>query len=116
MYKENGAATASNELSICFDLMDYQKGDLDFHFTYSKVYNDEQNMRIYANGHKVATVTCTEDNIHEENVVTIPKNKIENNKLVIRMVFPNAVTPNQIDKTNTDRRVLSVAFDTMRLE
>ncbi|MDE7267515.1 MAG: hypothetical protein K2N89_08630 [Lachnospiraceae bacterium] len=116
LYKENGAATASNELSICFELTDYQKGDLDFHFTYSKVYNDEQNMRIYANGHKIATVTCTEADIHKENVVTIPKNRIENNKLIIRMVFPNAVTPNQIDRTNADRRVLSVAFDTMRLE
>lgn len=116
LYKENGAATASNELSICFELTDYKKGDLEFHFTYSKVYNDEQNMRIYANGHKVATVVCTEDNIHEDNVVTIPKNRIENNKLIIRMVFPNAVTPNQIDRTNADRRVLSVVFDTMRLK
>lgn len=116
LYKENGAATASNELSICFELANYQKGDLDFHFTYSKVYNDEQNMRIYANGCKIATVACTEDNIYEDNVITIPRNKIKDNKLIIRMVFPNAVTPNQIDRTNTDMRVLSVAFDSMRIE
>ncbi|MCH5248531.1 MAG: hypothetical protein J1E98_01295 [Lachnospiraceae bacterium] len=116
LYKEDNAATASNELSICFELSDYTKGDLDFHFTYSKVYNDEQNIRIYANGSRVGTVTCTSADIGSDNTITIPQDKIIDNELIIRMVFPNAVTPNQLDRSNEDTRILSVAFDSMRLE
>lgn len=116
LYKENETAIASNELSICFNLTNYSGGDLGFHFTYSKVYNNEQNIRIYANGSRVATVTCTENNKGEDNVVIIPENMIDSDTLVLRMVFPNAVTPNQIDRTDTDMRVLSVAFDSMRVE
>lgn len=116
LYKENGAATASNELSICFELTDYKKGDLDFHFTYSKVYNDEQNIRIYANGSKVGEIACTTGDAGIDNILTIPKNKLDGSELVIRMVFPNAVTPNQLDRSNPDTRILSVEFTSMRLE
>ena len=49
-------------------------------------------------------------------VVTIPRDMIEDEELVIRMVFPNAVTPNQLDRNNPDRRVLSVAFASMWLQ
>ena len=116
LYKEDGIATASNELSICFELSDYKKGNLDFHFTYSNVYNNEQNIKIYANGSRVGTVTCTSEGISDDNIVTIPKNKIIDNKLIIRMVFPNAVTPNQLDRNNQDTRILSVGFDSIWLE
>ena len=116
LYKENQTAIASNELSICFNLTNYEKKDLEFCYTYSHVYNGEQKIRIYANGSKIDTVTCTEEGAETDCSIVIPKNKMQNNELVIRMVFPNAVTPNQLDRTNTDTRVLSVEFDSMRLE
>ena len=54
LYKENGVGTASNELSICFDLEEASlkkfSKDMQFHFVYSDIYNDTQLMRIYANG------------------------------------------------------------------
>ena len=59
---------------------------------------------------------CTKDGIGEDMVVTIPKDMIEDEELIIRMVFPNAVTPNQLDRNNPDRRVLSVAFASMWLQ
>ncbi len=116
LYKENGAATASNELSICFDLQDYKKGSLSLHFTYDKIYNDEQNIRIYANGAHVGNITCAGENSGIDNILTIPSKHIKDNELVIRMVFPNAVTPNQLDRSNDDTRILSVEFTSMRLE
>ncbi len=116
LYKENGAATASNELSICFHLEDDKKEDLEFHFICSDLYNDSQKIRIYAGGNKVENIICTRSDIGKEMVTVIPKDSVRDDLLVIRMVFPNAVTPNQLDRSNPDRRVLSVAFDSMWLE
>ncbi|MCM1251626.1 MAG: hypothetical protein NC321_02300 [Clostridium sp.] len=115
LYKENGAATASNELSVCFALTNYKKGDIMLHFTYSNLYNDSQKIRLYANGNKVENIVCTRDDMGKEMTVVIPKEDITDNELIIRMVFPNAVTPNQLDRSNPDMRILSVAFDSMWL-
>ncbi len=61
-------------------------------------------------------MVCTHDDIGKEMTVTIPGDCVENDLLVIRMVFPNAVTPNQLDRNNPDTRVLSVTFDSMWLK
>lgn len=116
LYKENNGATASNELSICFHLENYEKDDLEFHFVYSDLYNDTQKIQLYAGGNKVENITCTRDDIGKEMVTVIPKNSVTDDLLTIRMVFPNAVTPNQLDRSNPDTRVLSVVFDSMWLE
>lgn len=116
LYKENGGATASNELSICFQLNENEKQDLEFHFVYSDLYNDTQKIQIYAGGNKVENVICTRNDIGKEMITVIPKDSIRNDLLTLRMVFPNAVTPNQLDRNNPDMRVLSVVFDSMWLE
>lgn len=116
LYRENGAAIASNELSICFEPEHYQQTDLEFHFTYSGLYNDSQKMMLYANGNKLESIICTEDGIGQDHVCVISKDYIKDGKLVLRMVFPGAVTPNQLDRSNEDTRVLSVAFTSMWLE
>lgn len=116
LYKENGAATASNELSICFHLDNEEKHDLEFGFVYSDIYNDSQKIRIYAGGNKIENMVCTRNDIGKEMVTVIPEDAIRDDILTIRMVFPNAVTPNQLDRSNPDMRVLSVAFDSMWLE
>lgn len=116
LYKENGAATASNELSICFDLKNQQKKDLELHFAYSDFYNKTQKIAVYAGGNKVENVVCSRDSIGKEVTVKIPNDSLRDDLLTIRMVFPNAVTPNQLDRDNPDKRVLSVVFDSMWLE
>lgn len=116
LYKENGAATASNELSICFQLEDQGREDLEFHFVYSGLYNDTQKIQIYAGGTKVENKICTREDIGKEMVTVIPGDRIRDGLLALRMVFPNAVTPNQLDRNNPDMRVLSVVFDSMWLE
>lgn len=116
LYKENNTAVASNELSMCLDLENYNKKDVKVHFVCSDLYNDAQKIRIYANGNKVTNITLTPENIGEDMSFTIPKDLISDQKLILRMVFPNAVTPNQLDRSDTDMRILSVAFDSMWLE
>lgn len=116
LYKENGAATASNELSVCLHIQDAGKDDLIFRYAYSKVYNGEQTMRIYANGNRVDTVVCKEENVNQNQEVTIPGGSIEDDTLLLRFVFPNAVTPNQLDRENGDTRVMSVSFTSMCID
>lgn len=116
LYKENGVGTASNELSICFYIKENQKKNLELHFVYSDFYNKSQKILIYANSYKVGNVVCSRDNIGKEAVVKIPDGCIQDGLLPIRMVFPNAVTPNQLDRDNPEKRVLSVSFDSMWLE
>lgn len=116
LYKENGAATASNELSICFQLGDAVKEDLEFHFVYSDLYNDTQKIQVYADSNKVEDIICTREDIGTDMTTVIPKESIRNGLLAVRLVFPNAVTPNQLDRSNSDTRVLSVTFDSMWLE
>lgn len=116
LYQENGTATASNELTLCFDLQDYENEDLTFHFVYSSIYNASQKIRFYAGGNRIETIICTKNDSPKEVIVSIPKESIQDDLLSIRMVFPNAVTPNQLDRANQDMRVLSVVFDSMWLE
>lgn len=61
LYPAGNGKTASNEVTICFDLPDEKTGDLELKFTYAGVYNDAQKIRIYVNGHKVENVMCTAD-------------------------------------------------------
>lgn len=116
LYPAENGKTASNELTICFDLPDQKTGDLELGFTYAGVYNDAQKIRIYANGHKVDNVICSTDQIEKETSVVIPKQFVKDKPVIVRMVFPNAVTPNQLDRSNDDTRVLSVTFDKMWLK
>ena len=119
LYKENGTATASNELSICLHLEHAPTEDLELHFTYSGIYNDSQKVRVYAGGNKAGSTVLGPpglDDAQNEAVFTIPKDCIKNDCLLLRLVFPNAVTPNQLDRSNPDTRVLSVIFDSMWLE
>lgn len=119
LYKENNSAAASNELSICFQLRNWENQDLALHFVYSKIYNESQKVRVYAGGSKADQIILSpphSDSAKNEIVVKIPKDCIKNDCLLLRLVFPNAVTPNQLDRTNPDTRILSVAFDAMWLE
>lgn len=113
LYKEKRAAIASNELSICFVFEEAPKGELTFHFTYDRIYGKQQEVRVYAGGHREGTVICTPELSGNDYSVEIPQRTIKDGVLVLRLVFPNAVTPNQLDRENPDTRVLSVAFDSM---
>ncbi len=114
IYKEDNIGITSNEFSIAMELENYNGGNLEFSFCYSKVYNESQRMKIYAAGELLSDMTCYGEKIGEDITIEIPKDRVQNGILPIRMVFYNAVTPKQIG-TGEDSRILSVGFDYMRL-
>jgi len=114
IYQENKMGIASNEFSMYMSLENYNGGDLEFKFRYSKVYNDKQRMKIYAQGELISDLTCRSENAGQDVTVTIPAERIKDNELPIRIVFYNAVTPKQIGEGD-DTRVLSVGFDFFEL-
>ena len=85
-------------------------------FVYQKVYNDIQNVRVYAMGNRVAWLKCTTEACGTEQTVSIPEECIEDDIFVIRMVFPNAVTPHQLDVNDLDSRILSIGLEKMVIE
>lgn len=119
LYKEDNAATASNELSICFDFgeapLKKSEKDMEFHFVCSDVYNDLQLVQVYANSKKAGEIVCTKENVGKEQVIKISPKELKDEKLAVRMVFPGAVTLKQIDDANSDTRIVSVSFDSMWL-
>ena len=97
------------------DLTNYQRGDLWLKLKCSKIYNDKQKMRIYIKGERIAEVEATTENLGKEISILIPEDDIKDNSLLIRIVFPNAVTPKQIGESN-DTCVLSIAVDFIKVE
>lgn len=114
IYKENGNAVVSNELTLCFNITNIKANDASFEFVLSQVYGNEQKMRLYVNGQWISELICTEDMINQKQSVVIPKEVVDD-IMVIRMVFPGAVTPHMLDETNDDTRVLSVGFREMKM-
>lgn len=115
LYKENGTGIASTELALYMRLQDYEGGDLNLDFGYSHVYNDVQGMSVYVAGEKAADITCKTEDVGKTISVFIKEQYVKNNVLPIRLVFRNAVTPKMIGESETDTRVLSVAFDSIKV-
>ena len=115
LYKENGTGIASTELALYMKLQNYEGGDLNLQFEYSHVYNDIQGMSVYVAGEKAADITCKIEDVGKTNSVFIKGQYVKDNVLPIRLVFRNAVTPKMIGESETDTRVLSVAFDSIKV-
>lgn len=115
LYKENGTGIASTELALYMRLQDYEGGDLNLQFEYSHVYNDIQGMSVYVAGEKAADITCKTEDVGKPLSVFIKEQYVKDNVLPIRLVFRNAVTPKMIGESETDTRVLSVAFDSIKV-
>lgn len=115
LYYDDTGATASNELYLYFVLKEYNDTDLTLNFKYDRVYGDSQRIRVYAEGERVATLTCTFAEKGETCSIVIPKEYIRGDVLPVRMVFPGAVTPKMLNPDSDDRRVLSVHFNKLWL-
>lgn len=114
IYKENGMGVVSNELTICFNIPNIKAQDASLEFVLSEIYGNEQIMKIYVNGQLISELTCIENMIGQKQSVVIPQEAVED-IMVVRMVFPGAVTPHMLDKENDDTRVLSVGFLKMKM-
>ena len=71
-------------------------------------------MQEFINGRYLQDVRFSEDMIGDNVEVSIPKNMISDT-IVIRMVFPGAVTPKMIGQEDEDERVLSIEVNSISL-
>ncbi|MCR5398980.1 MAG: LTA synthase family protein [Lachnospiraceae bacterium] len=115
LYYDEEGATASNELYLFFKLRGYNNKDLRFNFICDKVYNDNQCVRIYAEGERIATLTCSTENTGSTCTVLIPGEYINDDILPLRLVFPGAIEPRMLDESSDDARILSVHINKMWL-
>ena len=88
--------------------------DIKFSTKIAQVYNDSQRMKIYVNGTYIDDIIVTAEAIGENISFTIPKETVSDT-MVIRLVFPGAVTPNMLDEKNQDGRILSVELSEIQL-
>lgn len=115
IYKENDYGILSNEFTMCLTISDVPNKDLVLYYTLAEVMNDKQKAQIYINGKFLESVTFLEDSVGKEGRVLIPQTFVEET-MVIRFVFPGAITPNMLDRENKDKRVLSIGIEKMSID
>lgn len=119
LYYNDKGAYASNELTICFDINDFKKKDMVLDIELSELMSESQTMKLYANGSRLEIYDITAQN--KSLSLDIPEAVFDNDMLdegllVVRMVFPGAVTPHMLDEKSEDYRVLSVNIESISLD
>ncbi|MBO5451983.1 MAG: hypothetical protein J6A11_10640, partial [Lachnospiraceae bacterium] len=115
IYQENEMAVFSNEVAMCFEIQKPEIKDLLLEMEIAKVINNTQKMKVYVNGDYIAEENLTSEQIGEKVTVKIPK-EIVSDTMVIRWVFPGAVTPHMLDEKDQDGRILSIGVKTIQLQ
>ena len=114
VYRKENNVLLSNEFSMCLTIENMEIKDTKLLIGLADVYSENQNARIYINGRYLQDVRFSEDMIGDNVEVSIPKNMISDT-IVIRMVFPGAVTPKMIGQEDEDERVLSIEVNSISL-
>ena len=112
--KVKDGAVFGSETSICFNLENYNDRDLGFSMKYDEVYGNGQTLRIYINGHKNGVYELEESD--GELTVQIPAEYIEENRVIIRMVYPKAVMSGKIEEFDGYDRDVAVKVREMCLQ
>ena len=89
-----------NEFSVCFALQQYQNEDLQLVLETNKIYGKSQKALIYINGNIAGNLEFSNRIFEYE--ITIPNEYIKTDEIVLRIVFPGAVTPRMLDQTQND--------------
>ena len=114
VYRKENNVLLSNEFSMCLTIENIEIKDIKLLIGLADVYNENQTARIYINGRYLQDVRFSEDMIGDNVEISIPKNMISDT-IVIRMVFPGAVTPKMIGQEEEDERVLSIEVNAISL-
>lgn len=112
--KQEDGAILKNEFSVCFALQQYQNEDLQLVLETNKIYGKSQKALIYINGNIAGNLEFSNGIFEYE--ITIPNEYIKTDEIVLRIVFPGAVTPRMLDQTQNDDRVCSIDLRTLALE
>lgn len=115
VYRKGDEILLSNEFTMCLAVENIPITDMNLDIEVTEVYNNSQTARIYVNGQYLQEWAFTSDMIGSNIGIKIPKNMIQDT-MVIRMVFPGAVTPKMLDADSTDERVLSIGISSIKLD
>ncbi|MDE7310215.1 MAG: sulfatase-like hydrolase/transferase [Eubacterium sp.] len=110
-----GCRILGNSFEVTFELSDYHNKDLVFHFEYENVYNNSQNVELYVNEDLIDNGICSQANTDKSMSFEIPKEYADNHKIDIRLEFPGAVRPSDLNSESADHRKLSINLVSMEL-
>lgn len=115
VYRDGDSILLSNEFNMCLAMEDMEITDVKLDIELAKVYNEKQYARIYINGQYLQEQMFTSDMVGSMIEIKIPKNMIDDT-VIIRMVFPGAITPRMLDSSCQDERILSIGIKSMILD
>lgn len=111
-----GCAIVGNTFEVSFHLSDYHKKDIAFNFEYGNVFKNKQSVEIYANDELLMESDCVQEAAGKFVSVEIPSGYVKNQKLDIKLKFPDAARPSDSDSESADHRKLSISLKSMELK
>lgn len=115
-FKMENGAIVGHEASMCLNLENYNTTDLVLRLKYAEIYGNSQVVRIYVNGHKIGEYEFLQDDTDKEISFVIPVEYIENDRAIIRMVFPKAIMSGKIEKLKQYDRDIAIMLEEVQLE
>ncbi len=112
---DSGCRILGNSFDVTFDLSDYHHKDIIFQFQYENVFRDIQPVEIYVNGDPVAKEECRQSDTDKSVSVAIAKEYAAHGKLDIKLYFPDAARPADLNSESADHRKLSIQLVSMVL-
>ena len=112
---EDGAIVG-HEASMCLNLENYNITDLVLRLKYAEIYGSSQAVRLYVNGRKIGEYEFLQDDTDKEISFVIPVEYIENDRAIIRMVFPKAIMSGKIEKLKQYDRDIAIMLEEIQLE
>lgn len=103
-----------NEFSMCLSMEEAVKQDAILQMHVSKVWGEYQRCLVYVNGNRAGILEFVKSDA--DYTLDIPKENLNDSELVIRMVFPGAVTPRMLDENTKDDSVVSIELESMMVK
>jgi|GEM_PF-3776813 len=114
--KMEDGAIIGHEASMCLNLQNYNTKELVLKLKCAEVYGNSQTAKIYVNGHKIGEYEFLQDDTDKEISFVVPVEYIENDRAVIRMVFPKAIMSSKIEKLKQYDRDVAIMLEEIQLE
>lgn len=114
--KMEDGAIVGHEASMCLNLENYNITDLVLRLKYAEIYGSSQAVRLYVNGRKIGEYEFLQDDTDKEISFVIPVEYIENDRAIIRMVFPKAIMSGKIEKLKQYDRDIAIMLEEIQLE
>lgn len=114
--KMEDGAIIGHEASMCLNLENYNTKELVLKLKCAEVYGNSQTAKIYVNGYKIGEYELAQGDTDKELSFMIPVEHIEDDRAIIRMVFPKAIMSGEIEKLKQYDRDVAIMLEEIQLE